>query len=185
MGFFTTIHIVTIEKLDTSLERHMWFWDETEARDAYNEALDEVVDTRIVTRYSIDLNPDLDKLVASFMANRHSSINRPELVERETNLPDTKRFEPEYTLLRNDGDRLYIERTMGGEFWSYTVSKHGSGWHVRDFTGRERLGAIYQDDPKALMPKYTVEFDGKESGHAADLQKAVELLIELDMIYGQ
>lgn len=185
MPAFTSIYIVNRISHENRTGARVWFWDRSEAEEQFENWCTEFEDSHRITLHQFDLSQTiddkLDELFASEDTDGQSDMIMLDVYDKEP----AKRPEPEYTLLRNDGNYLYIERTMGGEFWSYKVNKYTTGWHVRDFTSGERIGAIYQDDPKSLMPKYEVEFHGKESGHAADLQKAVELLIELDMIYGQ
>jgi hypothetical protein len=185
MSFFTTIYIVTIEKLDQTLQSRAWYWDRTEANDKYNEAVDEYEDTRIVTVYSIDMQGTIEEKITQFMANRHSSVNRPPLDELRSSRKAEKPA-VEYTplVVTAEGTGLYIERSMAGEYWAYALSKRfRNTWTVREMDGT-RVGAIYLIDPEGLMPQY--QYERFEEGRNAPLkatfpalQQAAEALIEV------
>ena len=187
MPAFTSIYIVNRTAHDNPSGARVWFWDREEATEQFDNWSTEFEDSHRVTLHQLDLSQaiddTLDEQFASEDTDGQSDMILLDVYNKLT--PAKQRPEPEYTLIRNDGDRLYIERTMAGEFWSYYITKHGAGWTVRDHNSGNRIGAVYLDDPKALMPRYSVEQEaGQEVGHAADLQHAVQLVIELDMVYG-
>jgi hypothetical protein len=150
-----------------------WFWNRTEADSAFFDRVDEYGETSTVAIYRIDLADAIGEAVEDSI-----SAGEAELLKiREPEKPE----KPEYTTLRydtQDHNILYIERTFGGEFWAYTVEKRGNhSWSV--FEDGQRIGRIYQDDPTALLPSYTVELraDTDPVGYGASLQEAVEKLI--------
>ena len=182
MSFFTTVHIVTVEQLDQRLQSRVWYWDRTEAIDAYNAIVDQYEDTRIATVYSIDVHDTIDERVNTLMANRHSNTNRSPLEELRSNRTAP---EPavEYTpiMITTDGTALYTERTQSPDFWGYKLTKtFRNTWTGRGTDG-ERVGAVYLLQPEALLPEYQYErMVGNTVRQASfqSLQEATEALIE-------
>jgi hypothetical protein len=145
MGYFTTIHIVTIEFPDQSLVQRMWYWDVTEAKDMYQSAVDEVGESRIVTLYSIDVQDTINERVDELMKNRHSSVTQTPLQELRSNRPapseDVTWGELEF---RPNGE-FYIERLKAStsEYWPYSVEPYGDfGWRVIDDTSQAPIGIV-------------------------------------------
>lgn len=185
MSIFTNIYIVAVENLGEMLQNRRWYWDRSEALDVYNEAVNEDENTRIVTLYSIDMEDVIEERVDSLMANRHSRTSPTPLEELRSSRAATAAPEPEYSNLRYDegSTHLLIERTLGGEFWQYRIIKRSSGWHVRELEtfGGGRIGAVYLNDPDAVMPEYEFEKEvDKALGSRASLREAVIALLELE-----
>lgn len=185
-GFFTsyaTLYIVTVEKLDKMLQSRMWYWDRAEALDMYDGAVDQYDDERIITVYSIDIQDTINERVDALMANRHSATGRPPLEELRSNRKAAA-LPVEYTPLRlRDKDELDIERTEGGDYWQYAVTKtFKNTWAVRD-SEDILTGTVSLRNPDGLLPEY--EYERHQGGVNAplkasfnSLQAAIEALIE-------
>lgn len=149
MDLFTTIHIVTIEMKDQTLVQRMWFWDDTEAHDMYQSAVDEVGDIRIVTLYSIDVQDSINERVDELMKNRHSSVTQTPLQEVRSNrtAPDSEAVTWSELEFRPDGE-FYIERLKAStsEYWPYRVEAYEAygddSWRVFDVTTGTPIGLI-------------------------------------------
>lgn len=150
MGYFTTIHIVTVEKLNQMLEKRMWFWDDTEGRDMYESAVIEVGDSRIVTLYSIDIQENINELVDKLMANRHSSVTPSPLQELRSNRKELEKEEASWTELvfRPDGCFTF-ERLLSPDYWPYIMEPYSGelargtqAWRVLDATTATPIAII-------------------------------------------
>jgi hypothetical protein len=183
VSFITTVFIVTVEKLDQTLQSRMWYWDRDEALSNYESITDQYDDERIVTLYSIDIEDTITERVDALMANRHSRTTVSPLEELRSNrkAPESK---PEYSELRLDENskELLIERTHNGDYWSFCISKPFTHtWRVMDSMDRTAIGRIYLQNPTALLPQYEYEyFKGNKEFSATfkSLQEAVVALLE-------
>lgn len=168
------VHAVTVTRPGKTGST-AWFWNRTEADTNFYEKVEEYGETATIKRYRVDVSEAIAEAVEDLIA-----AGEAELVD--THEPD-KPEQPEYTTLRYDTQNheiLYIERTFGGEFWPYTVEKQtNTSWLVKEQMSGERVGRIYQDDPTALLPSYSVELraDTDPVAYGASLQEAVEALI--------
>ncbi len=144
MGYFTTIHIVTVENKDQTLEKRMWFWDDTEGRDMYESAVDEVGDNRIVTLYSIDVQDRINEEVDRLMSNRHSYSTPTPLQELRSNRQAPGETEATWGELEFRPEGVFtIERTLSPDYWPYTVERYGvDGWRVIDNTSGTPISII-------------------------------------------
>jgi hypothetical protein len=168
----TVVHAVTVTRPNKTGST-AWFWNQTEADSDFYDKVDQHGKTATVRRLRVDVSQALGDAVEDLIAAGEAEVVK-------THDPDEPE-KPEYTTLRYDTQNheiLYIERTFGGEFWPYTVEKQtNTSWLVKE--SGTRIGRIYQDDPTALLPSYSVELraDTDPVAYGASLQEAVEALI--------
>lgn len=143
MEFLTTIYIVTIERLDQTLQSRMWYWDRYEAMTMYEGIIDQYDDERIATVYSIDVQDTINERVDELMVNRHSiSGNRAPLEELRSNRKAAEADDVTWGDLNYHPEGFFlIERLKAStsEYWGFHVEPYNVGdinepgaWRVID-----------------------------------------------------
>ena len=167
----TTIHVVLSKFQNTGKQK--WFWNRPEADSFFYDEQEANGKTHHIEVYALDIDDLINGAISDLINAGEGRLER----EHKPDEPE----KPEYTTLRYDTQNheiLYIERTFGGEFWPYTVEKRSkTSWTVLE--DGQRIGRVYQDDPTALLPSYSVEIraDRDPVGYGTSLQEAVEKLI--------
>lgn len=147
MEFLTTLYIVTVERLDQTLQSRIWYWDRYEAMTMYEGIIDQYDDERIATVYSIDIQDTINERVDELMKNRHSAVTQTPLEELRSNRKAAEADDVTWGELefRPDGE-FYIERLKAStsEYWPFRVEAHDStgGWRVIDATTDVPMGII-------------------------------------------